>query len=196
MKRVCVFAGSNVGLNPQFEKMAELLGNELVKGGYELVYGGSNIGLMGRLANTVLQQGGNAIGVMPRGLFRGEIVHTELTELHEVKDMHERKAKMGDLSDAFIALPGGFGTFEEVFEVVSWGQIGIHRKPIGLLNVDGYYNPLLQMVKNGMNAGFIPASHAPLLICENEPAILLKKLKNYEPISTANKWSELEDLSL
>ena len=193
MKRICVFAGSNPGVKPQFGEMAEALGHELVKGGYDLIYGGSKMGLMGRVANTVLQQGGRAIGVMPKGLFRGEIVHTELTELHEVMNMHERKGKMGELSDAFIALPGGFGTFEEIFEVVSWGAIGIHRKPIGLLNVDGYYNPMMEMVDHGVKAGFIHPSHAPLLICESEPALLLEKLHHFKPPASINKWSELED---
>ncbi|MDQ0243394.1 uncharacterized protein (TIGR00730 family) [Bacillus fengqiuensis] len=192
IKRICVFAGANPGVSPEFAKMAEALGSELVKGGYDLVYGGSKMGLMGRVANTVLQQEGCAIGVMPKGLFRGEIVHTELTELHEVMDMHERKGKMGELSDAFIALPGGFGTLEEVFEVVSWGAIGIHQKPIGLLNVDGYYDPIMQMVGNGVKAGFIHPSHAPLLICESDPAVLLEKLNSYTPVSNVNKWSELE----
>jgi uncharacterized protein (TIGR00730 family) len=173
--------------------MAEELGSELVKGGYDLVYGGSRVGLMGRLADTVLRQGGRAIGVMPKGLFRGEIVHTELTELHEVMNMHERKGKMGELADAFIALPGGFGTFEEIFEVVSWGAIGLHRKPIGLLNVDGYYNPIMNMVDQGVQAGFIHPSHAPLLICESNPAVLLEKLNSYQPAAGVNKWSELEE---
>lgn len=194
MKRICVFAGSNVGSKPEYEQMAAALGHELANRGVELVYGGSKIGLMGRIANTVLQAGGKAIGVMPTGLFRGEMVHTELTELYEVKDMHERKAKMGELSDAFIALPGGYGTLEEVFEVVSWGQLGIHSKPIGLLNVNGYYEPVVQMVRNGVEAGFIPATHAELLICEQDPAILLHRLHEYKPPVQTNKWSELSEV--
>ncbi|ERI08144.1 TIGR00730 family Rossman fold protein [Aneurinibacillus aneurinilyticus] len=193
MKRICVFAGSNTGVQAEYELMAEALGNELAQRGLELVYGGSKIGLMGRIANTVLALDGTAIGVMPTGLFRGEMVHTELTELHEVKDMHERKALMGELSDAFIALPGGYGTLEEVFEVVSWGQLGIHSKPIGLLNVNGYYEPLVQMIKNGVEAGFIPATHEGLLICEEDPIVLLNRLQEYKPPAQTNKWSELSE---
>jgi uncharacterized protein (TIGR00730 family) len=194
MQRICVFAGSNVGLKPEYELMAEALGNELAHRGLELVYGGSKIGLMGRIADTVLKLGGKVTGVMPTGLFRGEMAHTELTKLYEVKDMHERKAKMGELSDAFIALPGGYGTLEEVFEVVSWGQIGIHSKPIGLLNVDGYYEPLIQMIRNAVEAGFIPDTHAELLICESDPVALLNRLNEYEPPVQTNKWSELSEV--
>lgn len=193
MKRICVFAGSNLGVNPEFEKVAEALGNELVSRGIDLVYGGSTVGLMGRVANTVLAAGGKAIGVMPTGLFRGEMVHTGLTELHEVASMHERKAKMNELADGFIALPGGYGTFEEVFEVVSWGQLGIHSKPIGLLNIAGYYTPLVDMVANAVEAGFIPPSHGQLLLCDSDPGLLLQKLNEYQPPAATNKWRELEE---
>jgi uncharacterized protein (TIGR00730 family) len=192
MRRVCVFAGSNPGNNPAFSAGATQLGKALVQHGLELVYGGSQIGLMGVLANTVLKQNGTAIGVMPKGLFRGEVVHQGLTQLIEVKDMHERKAKMSELADAFIALPGGFGTLEEIFEVVSWGQLGIHHKPIGLLNIDGFYAPLLEMVDRSIEAGFIPASQRDLIICESYPEILIQKLKTYQPPAKVNKWSELE----
>lgn len=193
MKRICVFAGSNPGVDPAFEQMAEELGRELVTRDLDLVYGGSNMGLMGRVANEVLTGGGKAIGVMPSGLFRGEIVHTGLTELHEVGTMHERKAKMNDLSDGFIALPGGYGTFEEVFEVVSWGQIGIHSKPIGLLNVAGFYTPLMEMVQHASKAGFIHETQTQLLICESDPGVLIDRLKNYTPPAKVNKWTELND---
>ncbi|GEC88451.1 MULTISPECIES: TIGR00730 family Rossman fold protein [Brevibacillus] len=192
MKRICVYAGSNPGVNPLFERCAQELGKELVARGLELVYGGSSMGLMGRVANAVLEGDGKAIGVMPTGLFRGEIVHTGLTELHEVLTMHERKAKMIDLSDGFIALPGGLGTFEEIFEVVSWGQIGIHQKPIGLLNVDGYYTPLMQMVEHATEAGFIPAMQGELILCESDPAVLLDRMRDYTPPVKVNKWSELD----
>ncbi|WP_419876999.1 TIGR00730 family Rossman fold protein [Brevibacillus centrosporus] len=191
MKRICVFAGSNPGVNPAFEQIAQDLGRELVARELDLVYGGSNMGLMGRVANSVLAGGGKAIGIMPTGLFRGEIVHTGLTELHEVNTMHERKAMMNDLSDGFIALPGGYGTFEEIFEVVSWGQIGIHTKPIGLLNVDGYYTPLMEMVNHATAAGFIPVMQGELILCESDPAVLLDKMRDYTPPVKTNKWSEL-----
>lgn len=191
MKRICVFAGSNPGVNPAFEQVAIELGKELVARGLDLVYGGSNMGLMGRVANAVLTGGGKAIGVMPTGLFRGEIVHTGLSELHEVSTMHERKAKMGELSDGFIALPGGYGTFEEIFEVVSWGQIGIHSKPIGLLNVDDYYKPLVELVNQAKAAGFIPANQGELILCDSDPSVLLDKMRDYTPPAKTNKWSEL-----
>ncbi|MED1949349.1 TIGR00730 family Rossman fold protein [Brevibacillus centrosporus] len=193
MKRICVFAGSNPGVNPAFEQIAQELGRELVARELDLVYGGSNMGLMGRVANSVLAGGGKAIGIMPTGLFRGEIVHTGLTELHEVNTMHERKAMMNDLSDGFIALPGGYGTFEEIFEVVSWGQIGIHTKPIGLLNVDGYYTPLMEMVNHATAAGFIPVMQGELILCESDPAVLLDKMRDYTPPVKTNKWSELTE---
>lgn len=192
MKRICVFAGSNPGTLPEYKESAVQLGKELVKQGIELVYGGSNIGLMGAIANTVLELGGIAIGVMPTSLFRGEVVHRNLTHLYEVKDMHERKAKMGELADAFIALPGGYGTFEEIFEFVSWGQIGIHSKPVGVLNVAGYYEPLRELIHKAVEGGFIPASHEELIIYESDPALLIEKLRTYKPPEKGNKWSELE----
>lgn len=191
MKRVCVFAGSNPGTSPAYADAAVELGQEIVKRGIDLVYGGSKIGLMGRVANTVLEHDGHAIGVMPTGLFRGEMVHEELSELYEVKDMHERKAKMSELADAFIALPGGYGTLEEVFEVVSWGQLGIHKKPVGLLNIEGYYQPLIDMVGNGVKGGFIPEAHAQLLTINTNPSTLLDQLNTYEPPTNVNKWSDL-----
>ncbi len=148
---------------------------------------------MGRVADAALAAGGVAIGVRPAGLFRREIAHTGLTEQYEVKDMHARKAKMNELSDAFIALPGGFGTFEEVFEVVSWGQIGIHSKPLGLLNVAGFYTPLVEMVKHAVDTGFIPAAHAELVICESDIDHLLTRLSEYKPPAGVNKWVELDE---
>jgi uncharacterized protein (TIGR00730 family) len=192
MKRVCVFAGSNPGIDPEYKKSAIQLGKELVKEGLELVYGGSNIGLMGTIANTVLEHGGTVIGVMPTKLFRGELVHQNLTHFYQVNDMHERKAKMGELSDAFIALPGGYGTFEEIFEFVSWGQLGIHNKPVGVLNVAGYYTPLMKMIEKAVEGGFIPSTHKNFIICESNPMILLEKLRTYKPPLKTNKWSELE----
>jgi uncharacterized protein (TIGR00730 family) len=192
MKRVCVFAGSNPGINPEFKEAAIQLGKELVKNGLELVYGGSKIGLMGTIANTVIEHGGIAIGVMPTKLFRGEVIHQNLTHFYEVHDMHERKAKMGELSDAFIALPGGYGTFEEIFEFVSWGQLGIHKKPVGLLNVAGYYTPLMKMIDKAVEEGFIPSAHKEIMICEGDPMVLLEKLSTYNPPLNTNKWSELD----
>ncbi|GIQ62655.1 hypothetical protein PACILC2_12230 [Paenibacillus cisolokensis] len=138
MKRICVFAGSNAGASPAYAEAAEALGAELAARGIELIYGGSRIGLMGRVADAALRGGGKVTGIMPRGLFAGEMIHTGLTEFREVADMHERKALMSELADAFVALPGGLGTFEELFEALSWSQLGIHRKPVGLLNVNRF----------------------------------------------------------
>jgi uncharacterized protein (TIGR00730 family) len=191
VKRICVFAGSNLGTHPKYKSHAQQLGEEIARNGYELVYGGSNVGLMGEVANKVLENGGKVIGVMPTALFRGELVHTGLSELIEVKDMHERKATMGNLSDAYIALPGGYGTFEELFEVVSWAQLGIHRKPIGLLNVAGYYAPLLNLIDHAVKAGFVHEKHKELLVSAEDAKTLLKKLSEYQPPIIGNKWNQL-----
>ncbi|KKX55858.1 TIGR00730 family Rossman fold protein [Brevibacillus borstelensis] len=190
MKRICVYAGSNPGTKPVYTEKAKELGMELAKRGLELVYGGSNMGLMGSTANAVLEAGGAAIGVMPRGLFRGEMAHSGLTQFYQVENMHERKAKMSELSDAFIALPGGYGTFEELFEALCWGQIGIHEKPVGVLNVDDYYSPLIQLVETAVAAGFMPATHKELLIVDSEPVKLLDKLTTYKRPNLTNKWNE------
>lgn len=193
MKRICVFSGSNVGNKAEYEQLAVALGNELATRQYGLVYGGSQVGLMGRLANAVLTQGGEVIGVMPRGLFRGEIVHDQLTELIEVTTMHERKAKMSELADAFIALPGGYGTFEELFEAICWSQIGIHQKPIGLLNIAGFYDPLVQMVSQAVAAEFIHPEHAKLFVVAAEPQSLIEKMLHFQRPQQVNKWRELDD---
>jgi hypothetical protein len=188
MKRLCVFAGSNLGSAPEFANMAEELGKSIADKGLELVYGGSNIGLMGKVANAVLQNGGKATGVMPSGLFGKEVVHRGLTELIEVKDMHERKAKMNELADGFIALPGGYGTFEELFEAVSWAQIGLHHKPVGVLNTAGYYDPLLSMIGRAVEAGFMPKTHAEYIIAERNPTDLLNRFISYIPTKKESKW--------
>ncbi|MBX5437850.1 MAG: TIGR00730 family Rossman fold protein, partial [Alicyclobacillaceae bacterium] len=181
MKRICVFAGSNLGSHPAYRTQARRLGEAIVKHGFELIYGGSKAGLMGIVADRVLELGGRVIGVMPTTLFRslsrGEVVHTGLTELVEVKDMHERKATMGNLSDAYVALPGGYGTLEELFEVISWAQLGIHHKPIGLLNVEEYYVPLMRLVDHAVQAGFVPARGKDLLITADDAATLVDRLQ-------------------
>ncbi|MBO8156857.1 MAG: TIGR00730 family Rossman fold protein [Bacillaceae bacterium] len=192
MRRICVFAGSNEGNDEEYKASAIKLGAELAKRGIELVYGGSKIGLMGAIANQVLEQGGKVTGVMPRGLFRGEVVHQALTNLIEVEDMHERKATMNKLADGFIALPGGFGTFEELFEVISWNQIGIHKKPIAVLNVKDYYTPLLTMIDHAVESGFAKASHKEILIAEREPEALLHHMERYEVPELEPKWDVIE----
>ncbi|AWC34463.1 TIGR00730 family Rossman fold protein [Bacillus cytotoxicus] len=191
MRKICVFAGSNLGERPEFKEQAIKLGQMLVQNHYELVYGGSCVGLMGEVANEVLRLGGRVTGVMPRGLFRGEIVHEGLTELIEVETMHERKAKMGELADAFIALPGGYGTFEELFEVVCWSQIGIHDKPVGLLNVKDFYEPILQMVNRAAEEGFMNPSNKELIVSADDAEELLRHLKNYQRPVMGNKWKQL-----
>lgn len=179
MKRICVFAGSNSGTNAKYKRRAEELGKLIADLGLELVYGGSSTGLMGAIANEVLAYGGKVIGVMPTGLFSREIVHTSLSQLIEVKDMHERKATMSRLSDAYIALPGGFGTYEELFEVICWAQIGLHRKPIGVLNVDGFFVPLMELIDHTINAGFVKPENRSLVVSASEPTTLLEHLQRY-----------------
>ncbi|WP_209123470.1 TIGR00730 family Rossman fold protein [Alkalihalobacillus sp. BA299] len=178
MKKICVFAGSNAGASPEFEQGAAQLGQILAKQKIELVYGGSKIGLMGRIADSVLQYGGKVTGVMPTNLFSKEKVHPLLTEFHETETMHERKALMSDLADGYIALPGGIGTFEELLEVMCWAQIGIHKKPIGALNVLNYYDPLNDLLKKAAQAGFMPQANVDLLIVEKKPEILLERMFN------------------
>nr|WP_277818752.1 TIGR00730 family Rossman fold protein [Bacillus sp. TL12] len=191
MRKVCVFAGSNLGERSEFKEQAIKLGEVLVQNNYELVYGGSCVGLMGEVANEVLRLGGRVTGVMPRGLFRGEIVHEGLTELIEVETMHERKAKMGELADAFIALPGGYGTFEELFEVVCWSQIGIHDKPVGLLNIKGFYEPILQMVDRAAEEGFMNPSNKELIVSATTADELIQKMQDYKRPVMGNKWKQL-----
>ncbi len=158
---------------------------------YRLIYGGSRIGLMGEVANAVLNGGGEVIGVMPRGLFNGEMVHRELSQFIEVDDMHERKATMGELAEAFIALPGGFGTYEELFEVLCWSQIGIHKKPVGVLNIRNYFDPLMNMIQHSIHEGFSNASHLSLLNVSSEPLELLHRLESYVPQTLEQKWKQL-----
>lgn len=191
MRRICVFAGSNPGVRPEYQQAARVLGQELVARGLGLVYGGASVGIMGALADAVLAAGGEVIGVLPRGMFRREIPHKGLTELHEVGSMHERKALMADLADGFIALPGGFGTFDELFEIITWAQLGLHRKPVGLLDVAQYFEPLLALVAHASREGFIPAAHTSILMCEDNPAVLLDRFATYQPPPWVSKWMEL-----
>ncbi len=193
MRRICVFAGSNSGGRPEYSDAARLLGRELAARNLGLVYGGSSVGLMHVVADAVLAEGGEVIGVLPRGLFRREVAHTGLSELHEVGSMHERKALMADLSDGFIALPGGYGTFDELFEITTWAQLGIHSKPVGLLDVSGYFAPLMALVQHAAAEGFVPEHHIRLLLREAEPATLLDRFAAYTPTASAWKWSDLPE---
>ena len=162
--RICVFCGSSPGSRPRYRDVAIELGQEMAARQIALVYGGGGIGIMGVIANAVLAAGGEAYGVIPNGLASKEVAHPGLTQLEVVGTMHERKARMADLADAFLALPGGMGTFDELFEILTWAQLGIHRKPIGLLNVDHYFDPLLNMVEHAVREGFVSPAHRQLLI--------------------------------
>jgi uncharacterized protein (TIGR00730 family) len=193
MKKICIYAGSNLGNRPAFKEQALELGKELVKRNMELVYGGSCVGLMGEVANQVLALGGKVTGVMPRGLFKGEIVHTDLTELIEVDTMHQRKAAMAELADGFIALPGGYGTLEELFEAICWAQIGIHQKPVGVLNIDGFYSPLIELARHTAREGFMDPSNVELILSAEQASDLLDRMESYQPISIGNKWKQLEE---
>ena len=193
MKHICVFCGSNQGAKPGYKAAAQALGQALVKRGLGLVYGGSHVGLMGTIADSVLAAGGTAIGVIPQALVNKELAHQGLTELHIVGSMHERKALMADLSDGFIALPGGFGTFEEFCEVLTWAQLGFHQKPCGLLNVDGYYNTLIAMFDHATEEQFVRPAHRSLVLEAQDPDRLLDKLATYEPI-TVQKWIDRKEI--
>jgi uncharacterized protein (TIGR00730 family) len=181
MKRVCVFCGSSMGTRPAFADAAGRMGRLLAERGLGMVYGGGNVGLMGVAANAALQAGGEVIGVIPEALMRMEVGHLDLTELHVVESMHERKAKMADLSDAFVALPGGIGTMEELFEVWTWGQLGLHAKPLGFLDVAGYYDPLHTFLDHMAAEGFLRERHREMVAVESDPAILLDRFLNYHP---------------
>lgn len=188
LRSVCVFCGSRPGARPEFREAAEALGAELARRGLTLVYGGASVGLMGVLADAVLTNGGQAMGVLPRHLAKRELAHKSLAELHLVDSMHERKALMAERSDAFIALPGGFGTFDELFEIITWAQLGLHRKPIGLLDVGGYFQPLLAMVERGVRDGFIPeAHHQPFSVSPSAPE-LLDALATGPTLVLTEKW--------
>lgn len=185
--KVCVFCGSSEGVRPQYREAALALGRAIAARGDELVYGGSKVGLMGAVADATLGAGGRAIGVLPRALRDKEIAHEGLTELHIVESMHQRKAMMADLSGAFVALPGGMGTFEEVFEIWTWAQLGYHRKPVGLLDIEGYYDPLLAFLDQSVQEGFVKPEHRRMAIVETDPVLLLDRFASYEPPTVA-KW--------
>lgn len=163
MQSVCVFCGSSAGANPAYARAARTLGTELARRGVAIVYGGGHVGLMGMLADAALDSGGTVIGVIPKALADREVAHHGLTELHVVQNMHERKAMMADLCDAFVALPGGYGTLEEFFEVVTWLQLGIHERPVGLLNVDGFYDPLIAMIDSCVQETFVSQNNRGLV---------------------------------
>jgi uncharacterized protein (TIGR00730 family) len=187
MKRIAVYCGSNKGIRPEYAAAAEQLGTLFAREKIELVYGGGMVGLMGAVANAVLKHGGHVIGVIPEKLVIKEVVHEQLPDLRVVKTMHERKALMAELSDGFIALPGGYGTFEEFFEVLAWSQLGWHQKPFGLLNVNGFYRGLLDFLDHTAREGFIRAKHRELVIAEKDAEKLLQRLNRFQPPAEV-KW--------
>ena len=180
LRRICVFCGSNAGARPAYRQAAQTVGRLLCRRGIELVYGGGHIGLMGSVADACLSEGGRVIGVIPQALADKEVAHSGLTELRIVKSMHERKSVMAELSDAFLALPGGYGTWEELFEVLTWSQLGIQRKACALLNVEGYYDPLLAMADKALADGFLRGVHRDLLLADVDPERLLDRLSDFE----------------
>ena len=187
MNSICVFCGSSPGNDPAYAAAAQRLGRTLAERDTTLVYGGGHVGLMGVVADAALEAGGEVIGVMPRSLVDREIGHTGLTKLHVVGSMHERKALMSELSDGFVALPGGNGTLEEFFEVLTWAQLGEHGKPCGLLNVAGYYDPLLAVFDRMVDRAFLKEEHRNLVLVEEDAKSLLERFEGYEPPKTV-KW--------
>lgn len=187
LKSLCVFCGSSPGVDPIHGAAARALGDALGRAGIDLVYGGGHVGLMGMVADAVLAAGGRVTGVIPKALADLEVAHQGLTELHIVRSMHERKALMADLSDGFIALSGGIGTFEELFEIWTWGQLGDHRKPVALLNIAGFYDKLISFVDDVVAAGFLRAAHREMLMVGADPQALVARMRNYRP-PQLEKW--------
>jgi uncharacterized protein (TIGR00730 family) len=179
--RVCVFCGSSPGSRPEYARAAELLGQVLVEREIGLVYGGASVGLMGKLAETVLGGGGDVIGVIPSGLVKMEVAFEGLPDLRVVDSMHERKAMMADLADGFIAMPGGLGTIEEIFEVLTWAQLGFHDKPCGFLNICGYYDHLITFLEGAVEEQFIRADHRSMVLVDEKPEALLDQFDQYRP---------------
>jgi uncharacterized protein (TIGR00730 family) len=190
---ICVFCGSSTGARPIYATPARRLGEELARRDVKLVYGGGRVGLMGIVADAVLGAGGRAIGVIPKALATKEIAHDGLSELHVVSGMHERKALMATKSSAFITLPGGIGTFEEFFEILSWGTLGIHQKPLGILNVDDYFDPLLALLEHGITEQFIRPDSLHSLMVSDDPATLIGKLLAYVPPTVGPRWIKFEE---
>lgn len=193
MKSITVFCGSSFGSDNIYKEQATLLGQTLAEQGIQLIYGGADVGLMGAVADGALNAGGKVIGVLPHFLQSKEIAHKQLTELILVESMHERKTKMNDLCDGVIALPGGYGTLEEFFEMITWAQLGLHQKPIGILNIDGFYDDLIRMVQTMVNKGFLKQVNHDMLLISDRIEELLEMMKNYQA-PTVGKWISKEDV--
>jgi uncharacterized protein (TIGR00730 family) len=181
LRSVCVFCAANPGAHPAYAQHTAAFGRFLAESGRRIVYGGGRTGLMGALAEGALAAGGEIVGVMPRHLVDREVAHTGLSELHVVGSMHERKARLAELSDGFVALPGGLGTLEELFETWTWGQLGLHRKPYGLLDIGGFFAPLLEFLDHAVHEGFIRAEYRSLLLVDSDPAALLGRMEAFDP---------------
>ena len=194
MRRICVFCGSSPGARPAYGEAAEELAGVLAAEGIGLVYGGGAVGLMGRLADAMLAGGGETIGVMPEALVSKEIGHAGLSDLRVVSSMHERKALMAELSDGFIALPGGLGTLEELFEVYTWAQLGLHAKPCGLLDVEGYSTGIAGFLDHAVEERFVRVDHRALLIVERDARELVGRLRSFEPAAVRPKWIDREEV--
>ncbi|GAB2912241.1 TIGR00730 family Rossman fold protein [Paraburkholderia jirisanensis] len=192
MKAVCVYCGSSNGAKPLYAQAARAFGHALVEANLALVYGGGKVGLMGVIADTVMAAGGRAIGVIPELLVDKEVGHVGLTELHVVPDMHQRKKMMADLSDAFVAMPGGAGTLEELFEVFTWSQLGYHKKPVAVFNIDGFYDPLIGMLQHTVQEGFMQQKYVDTLQIDSDPATLIGKLQRYKNVAH-DKWAQHRD---
>lgn len=192
MKSICVFCGSNFGTRLEYEMAARTTGAAIAASGLALVYGGAKVGLMGAVADGALAAGGRVIGVLPKALQEKELAHEGLSELHIVTSMHERKAKMAELADGFIALPGGAGTLEEIFEVWTWGQLGFHSKPLGFLNTEGFYNGLLSFLDHQTGEGFMKPEMRGIMLAETDPVRLLEAFSRYEPPKTP-KWIKRDE---
>ncbi|MCP3098549.1 TIGR00730 family Rossman fold protein [Myxococcus sp. K15C18031901] len=188
VRSVCVFCGSRSGTHPEYTEAARLVGTELARHGLTLVYGGASVGLMGTVASATLAAGGRVVGVLPDFMGAREIAHLGLTEFIRVKSMHERKALMAERSDAFIALPGGFGTLDELFEIITWAQLGLHRKPMGLLDTLGFYQPLVAMARHLAGEGFVPAEQALPFAVSDSPAALVERLLQGPTLAATEKW--------
>ncbi|REC52968.1 TIGR00730 family Rossman fold protein [Chryseobacterium piscium] len=193
MKSITVFCGSSFGSDEIYKEQATLLGQTLAKQNIQLIYGGANVGLMGAVADGVLQEGGKAIGVLPHFLQSKEIAHQDLTELILVETMHERKTKMNDLCDGVIVLPGGYGTLEEFFEMITWAQLGLHKKPIAILNIDGFYDDLIKLVQTMVDKGFLKQINREMLLVSDSIDELLEKMRNYQA-PTVGKWISKEEV--
>lgn len=192
MKRITVFCGSSIGTESIYFEQASLLGETLASNDIQLIYGGAKVGLMGAVANGALNRNGEVIGVIPDFLLKKELAHHGITKLHVVETMHQRKTLMHDLSDGFIALPGGFGTMEELFEIITWAQLGLHKKPIGLLNTNGFYNHLKLLIDQMVASGFLKEINRDMLLIDENIDDLLKQMKDYTAPSVG-KWIQKEE---